>query len=195
VSGRRGQSPGKVWPAPEPLRWGWHRLSDSAAARVVAAAQIRPGDLVVDIGAGEGALTEPLLRAGARVVAVELHPGRCQTLRARFADDPVAVVQADAGRFQWPRGSFRVVANPPYAVWVALLRSLLARNSALLSADVVLQRRVVRRLVAAGASPPQRRGGRYVLERGIAVPRSSFRPPPRVDSAVLRVSRRPRWSR
>ena len=52
-------------------RWGWHALDGRAAARLVAAAGIRPGDLVVDAGAGTGALTAPLVAAGARVVAVE----------------------------------------------------------------------------------------------------------------------------
>ena len=56
--------------------WGWHRLADEWAARVVAAADVRPGELVLDIGAGTGGLTGYLARAGARVVAVELHPGR-----------------------------------------------------------------------------------------------------------------------
>jgi 23S rRNA (adenine-N6)-dimethyltransferase len=66
--------------------WGWHRLADEWAARVVAAAAIRPGELVFDLGAGTGALTGHLVQAGARVVAVELHPGRAATLRRRFPD-------------------------------------------------------------------------------------------------------------
>jgi 23S rRNA (adenine-N6)-dimethyltransferase len=123
------------------------------------------------------------------VVAVELHPRRCETLRARFAGEAVSVVQVDAGRFRWPREPFRVVANPPYAVWAALLRALLTRDSRLVSGDVVLQRRVVRRIVGDAAASGQRRGQRYVFERGLAVPRTSFRPPPRVDSAVLRIRR------
>ena len=53
--------------------WGWHRLTDSWARRLVAKADVRPGELVLDIGAGHGALTAPLLAAGAHVVAVELH--------------------------------------------------------------------------------------------------------------------------
>jgi 23S rRNA (adenine-N6)-dimethyltransferase len=159
VSGRGERSPPHGPRAGlEPPRWGWHRLSDDAAARVVAAAGISPGDLVVDVGAGDGALTVPLLRAGARVVAVELHPGRCEILRARFADEPVTVVRADARRYRWPRRPFQVVANPPYDLWAALLRSLLGRDSRLVAADVVLQRRVVRRIVSAGAASAHRRG-------------------------------------
>ena len=58
--------------------------------------------LVVDVGAGTGALTDPLLRAGARVVAVELDPGRAARLRERFADEPVTVVRADLETLRWP---------------------------------------------------------------------------------------------
>ena len=56
--------------------WGWHRLDPDWAEGIVASAAIRPGELVVDLGAGVGALTLPLLGAGARVIAVELHAGR-----------------------------------------------------------------------------------------------------------------------
>ena len=74
--------------------WGWHRLDDDWAARVVAAAGVRPGELVLDIGAGEGALTAHLVRAGARVIAVELNAGRARMLRERFPG--VRVLCADA---------------------------------------------------------------------------------------------------
>ena len=74
--------------------WGWHRLDHEWAARIVAQAAIRPGELVLDIGAGEGALTAPLIRAGARVVAVELHPARAERLRHQFPE--ITVVHADA---------------------------------------------------------------------------------------------------
>jgi 23S rRNA (adenine-N6)-dimethyltransferase len=191
VSGRGARSPrDDPRVGLEPPRWGFHRLCDDVAARVVAAAGIAPGDLVVDLGAGDGALTRPLLEAGARVVAVELHAGRCAALRDRFEDERVTVVETDARRYRWPNRPFRVVANPPYDLWAALLRSLLGRNSRLVSADLVLQRRVVRRIVSTGAASAHRRGRGYVFQRGMAVPRSAFRPHPRVDSAVLRILRR-----
>jgi 23S rRNA (adenine-N6)-dimethyltransferase len=175
--------------AEQPRRWGWHRLTEHWAARIVAAAGVRPGELVLDIGAGEGALTEQLVAAGARVTAIELHPGRAARLRARFRDAPVRVVQADAAGLRLPQRPYRVVANPPYGLSVAILRQLLARGSALYAADLVLQRPYVTQVLG-GRIPGSARG--YELRRGLAVPRAAFRPPPRVDSAVLviRLNRR-----
>ncbi len=187
MSGRGSRPPHrrKAWAGPETTRWGWHRLADGIADAVVAAAGVQPGDLVVDVGAGDGALTRPLVAAGARVIAVELHPQRCQGLRARFGDQAVTVLHLDAGRLRWPREPYRVVSNPPYAVWCALLRQL-SRDRKLLSADLVLQRRVVRHILDGATN--QR--GDYVFQRGLTVPRTAFRPAPRVDSAVLQVRRR-----
>ena len=131
--------------------WGWHPLTDEWAARVVADAAVRPGELVLDLGAGYGVLTAHLVERGARVIAVELHPARAQHLRQRFAGRPVTVVQADAVALPLPRRPFRVVASPPYAITSPLLRRLLAPSSRLTAADLVLQRAVVRKYVSGGA--------------------------------------------
>lgn len=182
--------------------WGWHRLADDWAARVVAEAGIRPGELVLDIGAGQGALTGPLVQAGARVIAVELHPGRAEVLRRRFGTASgsgnaggsgsgngsaggVTVVQADAASLRLPRQPFRVVASPPYGITAGLLSLLLAPGSRLVAADLVLQRAAVRRYAA-------RRVRRTRITEGLVVPRRAFTPPPRVDSAVLVIRRQPR---
>lgn len=142
--------------------WGWHRLHDEWAARVVSAAAVRPGELVFDIGAGEGALTAHLVRAGARVVAVELHPRRVGVLRERFPG--ITVVHADAASIRLPGRPFRVVANPPYGISSRLLA-----------------------LVCKFAS---RNARRFTLTVGLMLPRRAFLPPPHVDSAVLVVRRR-----
>jgi 23S rRNA (adenine-N6)-dimethyltransferase len=163
--------------------WGWHSLVDEWAGRVVDDAGVRPGQLVLDIGAGRGALTAQLLDAGAQVIAVELHPGRATRLRERFAGDRVTVVQTDALALRLPQRPFRVVANPPYGISSGLLRLLLAPRSRLVAADLVLQRAVVRRYAAD-------RPGRWDLRAGRPLPRRAFRPPPQVDSAVLVVRRR-----
>lgn len=169
--------------------WGWHRLTDEWARRVVADAAVRPGETVVDAGAGEGALTGPLLAAGARVIAVEQHPRRAALLRQRFAGSGLAVVEVDITEFRWPGRPFRVVANPPFAVTTALLHALLGRGSHLVGADLVLQRAAARTFAAGGRGATRWRRT-YHLQTGRAVPRRAFRPPPRVDSAVLVVRRR-----
>jgi 23S rRNA (adenine-N6)-dimethyltransferase len=174
--------------------WGWHRLADDWAERVVAEAGIRPGQLVLDIGAGQGAITGPLIRAGARVIAVELHPGRAEALRRQFGTvsngtasrhgnvGGVTVVQADAATLRLPRRPFRVVASPPYGITAGLLSLLLAPGSRLVAADLVLQRAAVRRYA-------ERRVRGYRITQGAALPRRAFQPPPRVDSAVLVIRR------
>jgi len=139
----------------------------------VRAAAIRPGDLVVDLGAGHGALTAALVDAGARVVAVELHPARAQLLRERFADDAVTVVRADVATVRLPRRPFRVVANPPWAV-AESVRAHLLRAPGLVRADLVLPRWLARRWAA--QSPH--------IAVGSSLRAESFSPPAPTGSAV-----------
>jgi len=176
---------------PDARRWGWNRLEREWAQRVVDAARITPGELVVDLGAGTGALTDPLVRAGARVLAVELHPGRAAVLRRRFEGCAVTVVRADVLEIRLPSGPFRVVANPAYAISTPLLRRLLSRgSSSMRGADLVLQRAVVNRYVG-GRSPGGERWRRtFDAQLGLRLPRRAFTPVPVVDSAVLRLRRR-----
>ncbi len=114
----------------QPRWWGWHQLDPRWAERLVAESGVGPGDLVLDVGAGTGALTAPLVDAGARVVAVELHPRRAQALRERFGRR-IVVVEADAADLWLPRREFHVVANPPFGVTAALLTRLLGPRSRL----------------------------------------------------------------
>ena len=174
---------------PAGRRWGWHALDAREAARLVAGAGIRPGDLVVDAGAGAGALTAPLVAAGARVVAVELHPARAAALRRRFAGDPVTVVQADVADLRLPRRPFAVVANPPFASSAALLRRLTAPGSRLTTATLVLPAWVAHRW--AGAAAPGATRWNRTWDAGVArrLPRRAFRPPPPGEAAVLRLAR------
>lgn len=141
---------------------------------------------MLDLGAGHGALTAPLLRAGARVLAVELHPRRVEVLRSRFDSDALRVISVDLRELRLPRRPFRVVASPPYQLSTELVRAVL-RTDRLLSADLVLERGAVRRLLE--RPPRARHTHRYTLEPGLSVPRRAFRPSPRVDSRVLRISR------
>jgi 23S rRNA (adenine-N6)-dimethyltransferase len=169
-------------------QWGWHPLRPDWAARIVEDADVRPGELVLDLGAGYGALTDHLVAAGARVVAVELHPGRADRLRRKYAGDKrVRVVRADLRALRLPREPFRVVASPPYALTTEVVTQLLGSDR-LRGADLVLQRAAARRL--ASDRPRGRHGRAYRLDVVRNVPRSAFDPAPQVDSSVLRVRRR-----
>jgi 23S rRNA (adenine-N6)-dimethyltransferase len=153
---------------------------------------VRPGDLVFDLGAGAGALTAPLARTGARVIAVERDERIAARLTARMAaHDNVTVVTGDALNVPLPHRPYLVVANIPFGITTALLRRLL--DSPLSAADLVVALGAGRGLTAA-------RPGRvevlcwqaaFALSRGPVLPATSFRPPPSVDAVVLRVRRRP----
>lgn len=160
--------------------WGWHPLAPDWARLVVEGTPVRAGDLVLDLGAGDGALTAPLTDLGARVIAVELHPGRARRLRERFAESDVTVVERDLADLRLPRRPFRVVASPPYGLTSDVVRLALDAD-ALLSADLVLQRAAAQRWAT------RERVRRRRLDVGMGVPRRAFRPPPRIDSAVLRI--------
>lgn len=170
-------------------RWGWHQLDPQTAQLVVDDAGVGRGDLVLDIGAGLGALTDPLVATGASVIAVELHPGRAAALRERFGGR-ARVVCVDAADLRLPRRPFHVVANPPFGVSSALLRRLLASGSRLQTATVVLQRQTAVRWAGPDA-PGRRRWERtHQVSLGRPIPRHAFRPRPSVDAAVLDIRRR-----
>ena len=171
-------------------QWGWHPLTDAWAARIVADARIRPAELVLDIGAGHGALTRQLIAAGAHVLAVEMHPDRARRLRQRFADAPVRVIEADATALRLPRRPFRVVANPPFNVTTALLRRLLAPGSRLVAADLVLPPHAVLRWASGRAPGSGRWRSSHQLAVGDRVPRSAFVPHAPSDCLTLVVRRR-----
>jgi 23S rRNA (adenine-N6)-dimethyltransferase len=143
----------------------------------VAETPVRRGDVVVDLGAGDGALTLPLARRGCRVLAVELHPRRASTLRERVEGSPVAVLELDVATFRWPGHPFRVVANPPYAGVNLLVRRLLGLRQ-LRSADLV---------VAEGAARGLARRYAARAELGIRLPPDAFRNPPPAPARLVRI--------
>lgn len=174
-----------------PARWGWHPLAEPWARRLVGDAGVGPDDLVVDPGAGLGAITRPLLATGARVLAVELHPRRLAALRRLGEDEPrLTVVRADLRDLRLPRRPFRVVGSPPYDGASALLDRLLSPGSRLVAADLVVQRQLARRFAEGRARGAGRWSAAWSVDLGRRLPRSAFERSPRVDSVVLTVRRR-----
>jgi 23S rRNA (adenine-N6)-dimethyltransferase len=171
-------------------RWGLHQLDSRWAAKLVADACVRPGELVLDVGAGYGAITAPLVSRGAKVLAVELHRERAAWLRAHFDDAKVTVVRADASDLRLPSRPFRVVANPPFAATTGLLRRLTAPGSRLVRADVLVPAHVARRWT----SPRAPGAGRWAFEFDARttgeVPRYAFSPPSPRAVVVLVLERR-----
>ena len=174
---------------------GQHFLAGGRlAAELVERAGVGSGDLVVEIGAGTGVLTEALARRAGRVVAVEYDPRLAERTRSRLAGYPnVRVVTADARTLRAPRRPFRVVANLPFGSTAAILRRLLGDpRTRLERADLVLQEQAARRYAAArpGTVETIRWGAFYELAVGQRLEPACFRPPPRVGAAVLVARRR-----
>jgi 23S rRNA (adenine-N6)-dimethyltransferase len=169
---------------------GAHFLPPWLAADIVRGALIRPDDLVFDLGAGLGALTAPLARCGARVIAVERDRGYAEGLARRFSSHPnVSVVTGDVRTVPLPGKDFRVVANLPFATTTEVLRRLLGGPSArLVRADLVVERGFAVRAIRSGL-PGLRWAWRYDIRLVRSVPARLFRPPPAVDAALLVIER------
>lgn len=174
---------------------GRHTLRSRAFAdELVGDAGILPGTLVLDLGAGGGALTRALADAGARVRAVELDPAALRALEARFgADSRVEVVEGDARLLPLPAEPFAVVANLPFAAGTSILRRLLGDPRVpLTQLDAIVEWGLAAKRTATWPSTLLgcTWGAWYELRLVRRVPRCCFAPPPSVDGAVLRATRR-----
>ena len=186
-------------------RFGQHFLHDtSVVARIVRAIGARPGERLVEIGPGLGALTGALLESCENLDVIELDRDLAAKLQADYQGDPrVRVHTGDALKFDFrqlaaPGERLRVVGNLPYNVSTPLLFHLLDQAAVIEDMHFMLQREVVGRLVA---QPGGKDYGRLTVmvrlncdsEKLFDVGAGAFRPAPRVTSAVvhLRVRRDP----
>lgn len=168
--------------------------STRLAAQIVRDVHVRRDDLVLDIGAGTGVLTAALARRGAQVRAIEIDGALVARLRDRFRGEPrVQVVQGDALSVPLPAEPFRVVANIPFNASTSICRRLLDDPRVPLErADLIVELDVGRK--RARVSPSTALGvywgAWYELAITRRLDRSAFAPPPGVDAALLRITRR-----
>lgn len=168
--------------------------------RIARLAGVGPGDRVVEIGAGLGSLTLALAETGAAVTAVEVDEGLVGVLRPLVEPVGVKVVVGDALRLDWDEllgpGPWVLVANLPYNVATPLVAELLDRVPAIARMLVMVQREVGQRLAAGPGDPAYGAVSLKVAYWATAsvvgtVPASVFVPSPSVESALVRIDRRP----
>ena len=177
-------------------RFGQHFLVDpEVIEKIVAAVAPREGELIVEIGPGRAAITDPLSCLAGELHAVEFDRDLAATLRDRFAGrDNVTIHEADALDFDFSTlgDRIRLVGNLPYNISTPLLFRLLDFRDRIVDAHFMLQKEDVDRLCAA---PGKKTFGRLTVMLGchmesvplFVVPPDAFSPPPKVISSVVRL--------
>lgn len=180
---------------------GQHFLTDPRIlGRIRSALLAEPGARVLEIGPGRGALTRQLLAAGFRVTAIERDRDLVPILRSAFPD--LALIEGDALEVDWTaavspdRGPWYLIGNIPYNITSPLIDRALEADPPPVSIVYLVQKEVALRLAAEagtaeyGALTVGVQAGARV-ERLFTVPAGAFSPPPKVDSAVVRLTPRP----
>jgi len=183
-------------------RYGQNFLVDTTAARRIAQCCLEgaPGHLpVLEIGAGTGTLTLALLQCGAALTAIEIDPGLVDVLRSRPDLADAKIVEADALTFDYDAWSqdrrWRVAGNLPYNIATPLIMRLIEMDRGPESLTVMVQKDVAQRFGAAPATAAY--GSLSVavqfamnVESAFTLPPRAFYPVPKVDSTVVRLTRR-----
>ena len=178
-------------------RFGQHFLVDDAVIDgIVRAIDPRPGQALVEIGPGLGALTQPVLERCGALTVIELDRDLAARLRQRAA---LTVVESDVLKVDFAALSaqmggrpLRVIGNLPYNISTPILFHLLDYTAQVQDQHFMLQKEVVERMAAAPGNKAYGRLSvmlqwRYRIEDVLDVPPEAFDPPPRVDSAVVRM--------
>lgn len=179
--------------------WGQNFLGDDGVLEAIAdEVAVGPGDVVVELGAGLGHLTAHLVATGAKVVAVERDRELVPVLESQGG---FTVLAANAAELDFAKAGgvseVVVAGNLPYHLSSSILFEVIAQRASVKRAVFLLQQEVVTRIVA---GPGGRDTGLLSVLLGLwfearecfQVGRSQFHPPPKVDSAVLRLDRRPK---
>lgn len=176
-------------------------IDEEALATILDAADLGPGDTVIEVGPGLGVLTEELASRAGRVIAVELDGRLATALQERLAShDNVSIINGDIlkvdpgglmGYDSVPPSGYKVVANLPYYITSLVLRRFLEAHQPPETMVIMVQREVAETIAAAP-------GGMSLLSVSVQffgepsivgiIPAASFHPPPTVDSAILKIT-------
>lgn len=171
-------------------------VSPGAIRKIVDAIAPRTGDTLVEIGPGLGALTAPLLERIDHLHVVEIDRDLIEQLRTRYPPERLTIHAGDALQFDFAAlkeaGPLKIVGNLPYNISSPLLFHLAEVADQVSEMHFMLQKEVVDRMVAAPGSSTYGRLSvmlqyRFHMERLFIVPPGAFDPPPKVDSAVVRM--------
>lgn len=176
-------------------RFGQHFLVDEGIIHaIVNAIHPKPGELLVEIGPGLGALTRPLLERIPHLHVVELDRDIIARLKREYPAERLAIHEGDALKFDFAGlgRDMRVCGNLPYNISSPLLFHLMDYADGIVDMTFMLQKEVVDRMVAEPSTPAYGRLSvmlqrRFHLEWLLDVPPAAFDPPPKVDSAVVRL--------
>jgi len=176
-------------------RFGQNFLTDrQVVADIVSAIHPSKDDLLVEIGPGMGALTRPLLQAVCHLHVVEIDRDIIDHLRGEFSGKQLDIHAGDALKFDFSAigEDLRVIGNLPYNISTPLLFHLSGYAHGIRDMHFMLQKEVVERMVAMPSTPAYGRLSvmlqyRFEMEQLFIVPPTSFRPVPKVESAVVRM--------
>lgn len=176
-------------------------VDPNTVRRIARLAEVGPGDQVVEIGPGLGSLTRALLETGASVTAVEIDHGLVAVLREELTPLGVTLIAGDALTLDWPavlgeHDGWTMVANLPYNVATPLVMDLLDGVPQISRMLVMVQREVGERMVAAAGTDPYGAVSVKIAYWGTArivgyVPPTVFLPQPKVESALVSITRWP----
>jgi 23S rRNA (adenine-N6)-dimethyltransferase len=173
---------------------GQNFLNSNVANDFVQSIDIQRGGLIVEAGAGRGAITKSLLQTGASVIAVELDPVWAKQLRNETSEfSSIKVVQSDILKFKPPSSDFRVVGNIPFGNTTDILRKFLDDpNTAPTRIDLIVQWEVALKRCHRPASTLLSTiwSPWWDTRLGQRIPSSAFKPRPKTDAGILSFIRR-----
>lgn len=191
---KQNRSSKKKISAKTPNYLGQHFLHNRKVInKMIDHANLSKNDLVVEFGAGKGALTQPLSLKAGQIFAVEYDPQHVNLLKADFShSDHVRIIQQDILKFSLPKAPFKLVANIPYAITTPIFEMVLNPFTRLQNGMIIIEKGAAKRFTGTFIKDGYLLVWRmwYQLKYVETISKYYFSPAPKVDSAMLKIIRR-----